>query len=279
MADHQRIHPVENGNRESIHAVVQVAEAATNSEPLPPSGSARSTKDEADNRLPSQPAAAAAAAAPAAEPASPSSEAPTRTNRQYRRYLRWCCWTFLILLILFLLLCTFFALLLLIFRPKPPKYTFDSLRITSFAINPATATISAGFDMQITIRNPNKHVGIYYERGSNVSAWYANASLCSGSVPKFYQGSKNTTVLHVVMKGEAQLGQVLVLALQEVQRARQIPLEVRARVPVKLKLGRLKLWKMRFSIRCNFQVDSLTSGSVISIQGTGHCYGLKKKLL
>ncbi|XP_058090238.1 NDR1/HIN1-like protein 6 [Magnolia sinica] len=185
------------------------------------------------------------------------------------------CWTISFLLILLIAIAVSAGILYLVFRPKLPKYSIDRLMISDFTVDP-NMNLQAGFDVTITARNPNKKIGIYYEDGSELSAWYSDINLCTGSLPKFYQGHRNTTVLNVALTGQTQLGSTLMTALTEQQQTGRIPLVVRARVPVRVKVGRLKLWKVKFLVRCNLVVDSLSANNQISIKTSSCKFRLRR---
>ncbi|KAG6404243.1 hypothetical protein SASPL_136487 [Salvia splendens] len=104
-------------------------------------------------------------------------------------------------------------------------------------------TLSARFNVRITTDNPNKKIGIYYEKGSRLSVWYEDSNLCQGTTPKFYQGHQNKTVLNVALTGRNQYGTTLLNALQEQQQTGRVPLDLNINVPVSVKLGALKLGK------------------------------------
>ncbi|GAB4855272.1 hypothetical protein Ancab_023892 [Ancistrocladus abbreviatus] len=149
----------------------------------------------------------------------------------------------------------------LIFHPKLPKYSIDSLRITSFNVS-NNNSLSATFDVNLTARNPNKKIGIYYLDGSWISVSFGDTELCTGSLPTFYQGHRNTTVMDVELSGETQDASNLMTAVQEQEKQTgNIPLVVRAKVPVKIKFGKLKTRKMKFKATCHLIVDSLSASS------------------
>ncbi|KAM0989987.1 hypothetical protein ACFX2C_008563 [Malus domestica] len=65
-------------------------------------------------------------------------------------------------------------------------------------------TISNNLALNITIRNPNRRVGIYYRR-IQVIANYRKKRFAMVTLPSapFYQGHKNTTILnHVLVEGQ-----------------------------------------------------------------------------
>ncbi|KZV32788.1 hypothetical protein F511_23700 [Dorcoceras hygrometricum] len=189
----------------------------------------------------------------------------------------WCkclCCIITTLILLLIIVAAALAILYLVFQPKLPRYSVDDLRITDLTLN-YNLTLYARFDVRITANNPNKKIGIYYEKGSRLSVWYKETNLCHGSIPRFYQGPKNTTALEVGLTGQNQYGRTLLEALQEQQQTGRIPLDLKIDVPVKIKLGNLKLMKVRILGSCKLIVDSLSTNKLISIKASSCNFGLK----
>ncbi|KAL3824982.1 hypothetical protein ACJIZ3_021011 [Penstemon smallii] len=189
----------------------------------------------------------------------------------------WCkclCWTISLLILLLIIVGATVGILYLLFQPKLPKYSVDNLRISDLTLN-FDLSLYARFNVRITAENPNKKIGIYYERGSHLSVWYKNTNLCQGSIPHFYQGYQNKTVLNVALSGQNQYGQTLLEAMQEQQQTGSIPLDLKINVPVSIKLGELKLKKVRIIGTCKLIVDSLSTNSLISIKASTCSFGLK----
>ncbi|KAK7387327.1 hypothetical protein VNO78_28047 [Psophocarpus tetragonolobus] len=174
---------------------------------------------------------------------------------------RFMCWTFSILLILIIAIAITIGILYLVFRPKLPKYSVDNLRISQFNASDNN-TLYASFNVRITARNPNKKIGIYYEGGSHIRALYMDTQLCEGSLPKFYQGHRNTTVLDLPLTGQTDDASGLVNRIQEqLQQTNNIPLNLKVNQPVRVKLGKLKLFKVKFRVRCRLVVDNILGAS------------------
>ncbi|PKA52055.1 Putative syntaxin-24 [Apostasia shenzhenica] len=182
---------------------------------------------------------------------------------------RFLCWTILILILLAVAVAATAGILYLVFDPKIPKYSVDRLQITAFSVD-ANLTAKAAFDLTVTARNPNKRIGIYYVDGSQLNVWYEETRLCTGWFPVFYQGHRNTTTVTVKLAGEAELGRELSSALEQQQQTGSVPLLFKGDVPVKVKVGALKLWKMKARVRCDLVVNSLTAGNSINIK-TSNC--------
>uniref|UniRef100_A0A1D1YMS7 Putative syntaxin-24 n=1 Tax=Anthurium amnicola TaxID=1678845 RepID=A0A1D1YMS7_9ARAE len=253
MADQQRIHPVD-------------VEAPSPSAPLVPRHQLGSDKgDPAEQQHPP----VASSIPPPHRRTIPVSHSSPPKRRGRGGCCRCLCWTACLLLLLVVLLAATAGVLYLVFRPRLPKYSVDRLQVSAFAVD-AALNVDASFDVTVTATNPNKKVGIYYSDGSRLSVWYDDTRLCAGSFPGFYQGHRNTTVLVVVLTGRTQVGGDLLAALQEQQQTGRVPLVFRGEVPVRVKLGALKLWKVRFLVTCNLVVNSLSVDNKIQIK-TSSC--------
>ncbi|CAA2974834.1 NDR1 HIN1-Like 3-like [Olea europaea subsp. europaea] len=242
MADHQRIHPVQDP---------EAVAPQTPTAPLVPRGSSLSDKGDPTEQYP--PFRRTIPYAPLKPP-------PRRSC--WRKCF---CWTIFLLLLLILILGILAAIIYFVFQPKIPKYSVDAMRITEFNLGNDNS-LSAAFNVNITARNPNKKIGIYYEGGSHLSVWYTGTKLCEGSLPKFYQGHRNTTLLNLTLTGQTRDANGLLESLQAQQQTGNIPLRLRAKVPVRLKLGKLKLMKWKFLVRCRLAVDTLSTDNVIRIR-------------
>ncbi|XP_023729344.1 NDR1/HIN1-like protein 6 [Lactuca sativa] len=208
-------------------------------------------------------------------PPLPPTPPPTHTKKQKRSSCCKCiCWTLCILITLLVIFAAIIGILYLVFKPKIPNYSVDRLTISQLTLN-LDLSLYARFNVQISATNPNKKIGIFYQKGSHLSVWYKNTNLCQGSLPVFYQGHQNKTVLNVALSGQNQYGRTLLAALQEQQQTGQIPLDLKVDVPVKIQLGKLKLMKVRILGKCMLVVDNLSANNKISIKATTCKFRLK----
>ncbi|OIW04423.1 hypothetical protein TanjilG_32615 [Lupinus angustifolius] len=181
---------------------------------------------------------------------------------------RFFCWFISILLILIVAIGITIGILYLVFRPKIPKYSVDELRVTNFD-SYTNNSLSVTFNVTITARNPNKKIGIDYRGGSHISAWYNDTKLCEGSLPKFYQGHRNITVLSIPLSGQTQDASGLQNSLQQqLQQNGNVTLNLKVKQPVRIKLGKLKIFKINFKVRCKLVVDSLDQNNSIRIKSS-----------
>ncbi|CAM8972516.1 hypothetical protein QQ045_030100 [Rhodiola kirilowii] len=266
MADRQRIHPV----------VADVEAPVPPTAPLVPPGSFRSDKGPPPPSRPPPPLPPLNSnnrPLPIIPPLPPP-RYHTKPSRSC--FLKCMCWTLTLLIILVILLGALVGFIFLAFKPQAPKYSVDSLRIGDLRLN-LDMTLYARFDVKITATNPNKKIGIYYEKGSKLSVWYTKTKLCQGSLPVFYQGHQNTTKLNVALTGQTQAGNTLMSALQEQQQTGRIPLDLKVDVPASIELGNVKLPKVRLLVGCELIVDSLSANSLVSIKASD-CRFKKLKL-
>lgn len=78
------------------------------------------------------------------------------------------------------------------------------------------------------------------------------------------------------MTGQTQDASGLRTTLEEQQqRTGNIPLRIRVNQPVRVKFGKLKLFEVRFLVRCGVFVDSLATNNVIKIQSSSCKFRLR----
>eukprot|EP01018_Ginkgo_biloba_P022433 Gb_27157 [translate_table: standard] len=256
MADHQRVHPANEDLERNVSP----------SAPLAPQFSLQSEKG--DPGLGGNiPVKRQVAEVPIDK--APAPQAPRYYSRPPKR--RNCCcrclaWTFCLLFTLILIVAIVGVIFYLVFQPRIPKYSVEDIQITGFNIDPSDTSVDSQFDVTVRARNPNKKIGIYYLKHSHLKVYYEDTKLCSGSLPVFYQGHKNTTILQVNLTGN----NVVITSdhysrLQTQIQEGSIPLVLKGDVPVKIKVGRLKLMKITFRFRCKLTVDNLTPNGNVRI--------------
>ncbi|XP_062227142.1 NDR1/HIN1-like protein 6 [Phragmites australis] len=250
MADYHKIHPVTVGS--------------------PPPDQARGKKLSHDQlQLP--------VTAPAPLPPPPYAPAPLPPPRRRKRHSRCCrcmCCTLLVVLVLVVALGATAGILYLVFRPKIPNFHVDRLMVTRFDVNTTSMTVNDAFDVDVTATNPNRRIGIYYD-GGEVTASFNGTKLCSGAFPTLYQGHRTTVQPRISLTGETRLDSAVAAQLAQQQQAGFVPLTVRARVPIRIKFGAIKLWKMTGKANCNLVVDSLHAGTKLRIRSNSCSFKLK----
>ncbi|CAI8615414.1 unnamed protein product [Vicia faba] len=91
-------------------------------------------------------------------------------------------------------------LLVVTFSPSNLKFHITDASLTMFNLT-GNNTLDYKLEANITSRNPNKNVEIYYRKLAAV-AWYKDNEFARVNLPPFDQGHKNTTFLHVAFEGK-----------------------------------------------------------------------------
>ncbi|GMN39416.1 hypothetical protein TIFTF001_008645 [Ficus carica] len=107
--------------------------------------------------------------------------------------------------ILFIFSLVIFAIV--INSPKELNFTIADASLTRFNFVTANTntnnTLFYSMALNITIRNPNKKGGLYYDRFQVIANYRKKTfAVVTSAVTPFYQGPKNTTVLHFVLEGQ-----------------------------------------------------------------------------
>ncbi|XP_061360310.1 NDR1/HIN1-like protein 6 [Gastrolobium bilobum] len=180
----------------------------------------------------------------------------SKPPKKRSRCCKFLCWTFSMLLILIIATAITIGVL---------YHAMDKLIITQFNVFNNTS-LYVTFNVTITARNPNKKIGMYHEVGSHISSWYMDTQLREGSLQKFYQGHRNTTVLNFPLTGQTQDATGLENKVQQkLHQTNNIPFNPKVKQPVRIKLGKLKLFEVNLRVRCMLVLDSLGANNDIRI--------------
>ncbi|XP_058742530.1 NDR1/HIN1-like protein 10 [Vicia villosa] len=95
---------------------------------------------------------------------------------------------------------TMMFMLVITFAPSNLKFHITDASLTKFNLT-ANNTLDYKLEANITSRNPNKNVEIYYKTITAV-ARYKDNEFARVNLSSFDQGHKNTTFLHVVFEGK-----------------------------------------------------------------------------
>lgn len=169
--------------------------------------------------------------------------------------LCWCC-CFLVLIVA--ALAGTAAYLFFVYKPKAPSYSVNNMSISQFEFSSSDLTLYTKLVATVRAENPNDMIGIKYGDGSHTVVSYRGTPLCSGRLPTFFQGHKNVTVMDIAMEGRHGFGSGLQSALEESEKAGNVPLDVYVSVPVELRLGSIDLRQVKVNVHCALVVDSLS---------------------
>ncbi|KAE8099245.1 hypothetical protein FH972_017242 [Carpinus fangiana] len=92
---------------------------------------------------------------------------------------------------------------LLILTPKSLKIQVEDAFLVQFNLTTDNYTLHYNLALDISIRNPNKRIGFYYDT-IQANGYYDYHKFGTVSLTPFYQGHKNTSVLSPVFNGSQQ---------------------------------------------------------------------------
>ncbi|KAJ8754597.1 hypothetical protein K2173_010203 [Erythroxylum novogranatense] len=160
----------------------------------------------------------------------------------------------------------------LIVRPNKVKFHVTEANLTQFNFT-ANNTLHYNLALNITIRNPNKRIGIYYDR-IEARAFYEDHRLKSVFLPPFYQGHKNTSVLSPVFEGQqlVLLGADESTDFNEEKNSGAFDIYVKLYLRIRFKLGKLKTHRFKPKIGCDLMVPlNSVNGRVGGVFETTKC--------
>ncbi|KAF7142130.1 hypothetical protein RHSIM_Rhsim06G0148200 [Rhododendron simsii] len=173
-----------------------------------------------------------------------------------------CCYC---LLFLFIFIVSAFILYFYTFyKPQMPSYHVEGMTVQAFDLQ-SDFSLLTQFLVTVKAENPNENIGFIYGRENAVTVSYEDSTLCTGNLPHFHQGHKNTTMMKVLMSGKSEFGSGLQEALMKNQKAGHIPLLVQVKVPVNVVVGEFPLRHFTVSVNCSLVVDNLSPNKKIGI--------------
>jgi hypothetical protein len=203
-------------------------------------------------------------AQPAAASAAPTSTNSSRARRIARRTREGCaavCANTLCTLLLGLLLIAAVVLFVLWLglRPHRPRFNIASFSISGGLDDPASSPAGASLTFNVTDRNPNRHIGIYYD-AVHASVHFYDALVASG--PAFaagwYQPEKTTTsitgLLDVVGPRTTDTSWPSFSAAVQ---ARRVPLRLQLTTAIRFRVSNaLHSGRQKMHVSCNLLVGA-----------------------
>ncbi|XP_041025980.1 NDR1/HIN1-like protein 10 [Juglans microcarpa x Juglans regia] len=151
----------------------------------------------------------------------------------------------------------------LVFRPNEVKFHVTDASLTQFNFTTGDNTLHYNLALNVSVRNPNKRIGIYYDR-IEANAYYQGQRFDTETLTPFYQGHKNTTVLSPVFEGQ----QLLTLGSGEVSKFDSentdgtFGISLRLNLRIRAKLGWIKIGHFKPKIKCGLKVPLKSNGTL-----------------
>ncbi|KAK9921434.1 hypothetical protein M0R45_029943 [Rubus argutus] len=135
----------------------------------------------------------------------------------------------------------------------------------------SNSTLYYNLSLNLTIRNPNKKLGIYYdsiEAGAN----YEGQRFSTKTLTPFYQGHKTTNVLNPVFSGQQLLvGSNLQSEYDQQTTAGVYNIQMKLYLRIRFKFGRIKTGKFKPRVKCDLDVPLSKNGNSATTFQTTRC--------
>jgi hypothetical protein len=148
----------------------------------------------------------------------------------------------------------------LILRPNNLKFHVTDASLTQFNFT-TNQTLNYNMALNITVRNPNKRIGIYYDT-IQANSYYEGQRFDTVDLTPFYQGHKNTTLLNPVFDGQ----QIVLLGTSEQSNFDSettngiYSIDLKINLKMRAKVGWIKIGTFKPKIKCGLKVPLSSNG-------------------
>ncbi|GER41840.1 late embryogenesis abundant protein [Striga asiatica] len=175
-----------------------------------------------------------------------------------------CTCVFQIILTILIVVGIVVFVLWLVFRPNTVRFHATGASLTEFSLD-GNNTLRYDLTVNLTIRNPNSRIGIYYDR-IEARALYQGQRFASVDLQRFYQGHKSTREATAVFRGTH------LLPLGSRERSRYdansrdgaFDIDVRLYLRTRLKFWFVKSPRVKPNIECDLRRIPLRSNGNVS---------------
>ncbi|XP_022132509.1 NDR1/HIN1-like protein 3 [Momordica charantia] len=153
-------------------------------------------------------------------------------------------------------------LLWLIFRPNLLKFHATDASLTQFNFTTTNNNLHYNLAINITVRNPNRRIGIYYD-DIEADAYYQAQRFGTVNLSQFYQGHKNTSLLSPSFVGQkiVLLGTDGVSSFNSEKSSGIYSIDVKLYSRIRLKFGWVKFGRYKLKIKCPLKVPLRSNGT------------------
>ncbi|XP_071721097.1 NDR1/HIN1-like protein 3 [Rutidosis leptorrhynchoides] len=155
-----------------------------------------------------------------------------------------------------------------IFRPNVPNFHVDDVSLTQFTLADNNNTLYYNLAVNMTFRNPNRRLGIYYDK-IEANAMYHDQRLSTAEIEGFYLGhKKENNNMSTVFKGE----QIVVfksnekLKYESENKDEVYKIDLKLRLKIRFKVWWMKTPKFKPKLECELKVPLSGKGKVNSVK-------------
>ncbi|MQM17944.1 hypothetical protein Taro_050925 [Colocasia esculenta] len=169
-------------------------------------------------------------------------------HHKFYRHLFACLLAFVVL-VLFIILVIY-----LVLRPTKPRFLLQDASVIVFNLSgtpPAAAFVTTTMQVTLTTRNPNDHIGIYYDKLDVYAAYKYQQVTLATAIPPTYQGHNDVVVWSPFLYGvNVPIAPYLALGVAQDQNAGLMLLYVKVRGRLRWKVGTWTSGHYHISVSC-----------------------------
>ncbi|KAL5709201.1 hypothetical protein ACHQM5_019916 [Ranunculus cassubicifolius] len=149
----------------------------------------------------------------------------------------------------------------IIYRPTNLKFHVVNASLTEFNLTNDSNQLQHNLKLDISVRNPNKKIGVYYDL-LEARAYYEGEEFDRVTLERFYQGHKNTSMIHPVFQGNGtvRLGGSEIQEFDKEKKKGEFNIDIRIYLRIRFKIGDFKTRRMKPKVKCDIRVP-LTAGA------------------
>ncbi|KAJ0612759.1 putative Late embryogenesis abundant protein [Helianthus annuus] len=167
---------------------------------------------------------------------------------------------FQILITLAIILAIITLILWFVFRPNVPKFHVDDVTLTQFNLSETNDTLHYNLNVNMTFRNPNRRLGIYYDK-IEANGLYHGVRFSTADVVGFYLGHKKENNVSAVFKGEQVVSGVK--GKYEAENGDGVfKIDLKLRLKIRFKVWWMKTPKFKPKFDCDLKVPLSVKGRV-----------------
>ncbi|XP_057972609.1 NDR1/HIN1-like protein 13 [Malania oleifera] len=153
-----------------------------------------------------------------------------------------------------------FGLYSIILSPQSPTFSVEHVIVKDPQPSP-NKKWHPQFEISLLATNPNSRMGIYYERDGRATLSFKEKQIATGEFPAFFQESKNSRTVPVVVAGSGKdLPHEVQERLKDKNSTAVVSLGFMVEAPVRMKAGAVQTRGMEMTIECELKVKKLATG-------------------
>ncbi|KAH7524420.1 hypothetical protein FEM48_Zijuj06G0117300 [Ziziphus jujuba var. spinosa] len=177
-----------------------------------------------------------------------------------------CCCCFSVLVVVLVVLGIASIVFSVFLKHKDPVFYVESLTAVNGSRSD-TKNLRQDYRMRLKVVNSNKKIDILYKEGGEASLCFRKQEIALGKYPTFFQHHKNTTTFDLVLHGsDVVLPKEMEKSMKNGSQKVHVFLSLNMKIPVRMKLWKLKTGSKKFGVACDVMVDTLAKGTRILSQ-------------